>query len=1462
MVSKTRILLSFQLMLLFGFQAFGQISFDSREELEKAANQFFETQNYTKAKPLFSQLLSKDALDPNYNYRFGVCIMFTEADPLKPLPYIEGGAITKGVNTEAHYFLGRSYQLNYRFDDAILAFEKGKKAGFSNPNINLDKSIAECRNGKILYNSAIDFNPVQNKEAIANEFYRPYDFRKLKGKVIPMPLNFKTKYDEKNLTGTFIYTPTNSRILVYASLGMDGANGKDLYKVNRLPSGEWALPQRLPPTINTKYDEDHAFFDETTNTLYFASKGHNTMGGYDVFSSRYNSKNNSWSTPLNLQYPTNSPYDDFLYVSDPNGRMAFFTSSRSTVPGKLRVFKTLLYDAQQVALTIVEGTFNDKTDSAYNYMSATVLDPITGNVVGKYRSHSVTGKYLLILPPQNDYKFAVGPKEAEGFKFDLDVPKHDPFTPLKQGVSYTVSTTEGTATMTNFFDGKGNPDSIVFTQSKPLNEIQERMVAMANPNELAAVKTGGGENINAESAALALQKKQAAAIATAEVLTLKKKEAEALKAQQQLAAQRQKTKQDSITTAEVLALKKKEDEKAAIAKQKKEMADLKATQQLAAQRKKARQDSIAEADRKAAITAEKARLTQISNEVEAAKQQAMQEALAAGELSKNEESVAVEQEIEFNELLKEMQQQERELLKEQEAAAKAALQQQVSTDPKALEEATELAKAEEASVSKTELEAAKKAAENEAVEETVSEVKTEEVSSNASVSDLFLEAIAKAEEQQLKKVVIAKQEEQKAKLTAPQLIAEQKQQAAELMAQQKLIEQQKNAVQNSIAAAQTLVVEKEKEKAVIERQEEQKARLAAQQLIAEQKQQAAELMAQRKLIAQQKKAVQDSSQAAADLAQVKANLPIVAKEKEVDTEATENPVTETSEADLFLATIAKLEAQMAERDAQIEAETQVDILAREQKIAAAELAEEQAIAEAQNAVIATDSTVSDTTNLTIAKAVTMPKTNAMEEMAALKSNVNPNEYLAAINKIENEIRKDAAARPNKDYTLRNIDEPNQKKTTRDDVTDPALQLKIAEDRKALEAHQKLAIEKERELNDRIQRDKDVLELYDDGFADELKNAENEIPAATDNAAEAVKQETENNVAIVSLEIAETEVETSTDNEEKEGANNRELSDILKEMQAAEQQLKLQETEAKNAVAETKTKTEETVASASGAEISKPISIEVVVETTKETAEETMLEETAAQTIEPVETEAEKVEVAILQKEKETLQTVVLEEKKTMVTELISEPEKTKNALLPMAQKREATVGTIPFLTATKRHPSNQKPLFNNIKDSKMRSLIKRMRGEDIGRLAVLKNMNNQKIDAAEDETAIKTIQENRRNKEVLENAQKRVARKEYVRPRFNKNDLKQRKEVYYKLVFIIKTVSVSETIENAMKPELLATFTMPEFDLQSGHFTTLADARSEYHHYRGRGFEDVQIVPYLRGEKVMLSDVEKIPFIE
>ena len=103
-----------------------------------------------------------------------------------------------------------------------------------------------------------------------------------------------------------------------------GVGGTDIWYCERLITGNWGLPKNCGTTINTKEDEAFPVVGLDGN-LYFASKGHVGMGGYDVFVAAGAKKN--WTNPVNLGYPINSPGDDFYYVAK-DDTSGFFASNR------------------------------------------------------------------------------------------------------------------------------------------------------------------------------------------------------------------------------------------------------------------------------------------------------------------------------------------------------------------------------------------------------------------------------------------------------------------------------------------------------------------------------------------------------------------------------------------------------------------------------------------------------------------------------------------------------------------------------------------------------------------------------------------------------------------------------------------------------------------------------------------------------------------------------------------------------------------------------------------------------------------------------------------------------------------------------------------------------------------------------------------------------------------------------
>ncbi|MCW5922303.1 MAG: OmpA family protein [Saprospiraceae bacterium] len=122
----------------------------------------------------------------------------------------------------------------------------------------------------------------------------------------------------------------------------EGWGGYDLYAVQRNTRTEsgWDDPKLLSRNINTPGNE--AFPTLDADTLYFASDGLPGMGGFDIFRT-YKSERNAWAPPINLKSPINSGADDFGFIIDrratanngskPNNpgdliKSGFFTSNR------------------------------------------------------------------------------------------------------------------------------------------------------------------------------------------------------------------------------------------------------------------------------------------------------------------------------------------------------------------------------------------------------------------------------------------------------------------------------------------------------------------------------------------------------------------------------------------------------------------------------------------------------------------------------------------------------------------------------------------------------------------------------------------------------------------------------------------------------------------------------------------------------------------------------------------------------------------------------------------------------------------------------------------------------------------------------------------------------------------------------------------------------------------------------
>lgn len=221
---------------------------------------------------------------------------------------------------------------------------------------------------------------------------------------------------------THITVSSDGNSLFFVSDRPSGMGGKDIYRCVKLPNGKWSKPLNLGPKINTKYDEDAPYLHPDGKKLFFASEGHNSMGGLDIMYSEIGvdeNENMTWSTPTNLGVPINTPDDDEFYAPTVDGKHAYFSSAREVGGfGDHDIYIADLPKGLTVEpLVLLKGTVEFNGEHTHpDKVTISVFDGETGELVATATPNFMTGKFLLILNPGPHGKRYKVNYEATGFQ--------------------------------------------------------------------------------------------------------------------------------------------------------------------------------------------------------------------------------------------------------------------------------------------------------------------------------------------------------------------------------------------------------------------------------------------------------------------------------------------------------------------------------------------------------------------------------------------------------------------------------------------------------------------------------------------------------------------------------------------------------------------------------------------------------------------------------------------------------------------------------------------------------------------------------------------------------------------------------------------------------------------------------------------------------------------------------------
>jgi hypothetical protein len=173
---------------------------------------------------------------------------------------------------------------------------------------------------------------------------------------------------------------------------------QQLYTADKL-GNEWSKPQPLQGLSEGIDEASYPFMLTDGLTFYFAGKGEESIGGYDIFMTRYDSRSGSFLKPENIGMPFNSEANDYMYAIDEANRIGYFASDRRQPEGKVCIYIFIpsdtrkTYDNSKYTEEQIRN-FADIASIADTWGNGTERKAALDRIKSKYATHDVPGQLV------------------------------------------------------------------------------------------------------------------------------------------------------------------------------------------------------------------------------------------------------------------------------------------------------------------------------------------------------------------------------------------------------------------------------------------------------------------------------------------------------------------------------------------------------------------------------------------------------------------------------------------------------------------------------------------------------------------------------------------------------------------------------------------------------------------------------------------------------------------------------------------------------------------------------------------------------------------------------------------------------------------------------------------------------------------------------------------------------------
>lgn len=311
------------MFLFFPAWLFSQVS----EEAQK----LYDEGKYSQAKLALEKDFEENPTNPTVNYLLGISAMHT--GDVETANQALTFAKSKRVQ-DATLYLGRLYAQQYKFEAAekeFAIYERAKRRDKEAlAELEIEREYADRLQRMV--SRTEDIQIIDSVVVSKSEFIKAYNLSATGGSLQWAHDFFE---EEGNDEQSVVYMNERKTKVYFSRPASE--RGSTLYSMEKMLDN-FGNEKMLGAPINDVNDQAYPFIMSDGLTIYFASKGHESIGGYDLFISRYNLNSNTYLTPNQMNMPFNSPFNDYMMVIDDEKGLGWFASDRYQPENKVCVY--------------------------------------------------------------------------------------------------------------------------------------------------------------------------------------------------------------------------------------------------------------------------------------------------------------------------------------------------------------------------------------------------------------------------------------------------------------------------------------------------------------------------------------------------------------------------------------------------------------------------------------------------------------------------------------------------------------------------------------------------------------------------------------------------------------------------------------------------------------------------------------------------------------------------------------------------------------------------------------------------------------------------------------------------------------------------------------------------------------------------------------------------------------------